>query len=206
MRRIIGDEKLGMIPSSESGDKFRAIAESAADSIILVDQEGRIAYLNPASERLFGYTAWTRVARNWRSLFRRGITKDYRDALKAFKEKNNFRLSPLPLSQKESTKMAVEFPLEASASTTQIGGRWHLIAIVRDITDRRRAQESVGETLAIYRLMCDYQEDAIILVDVETQRFLEVNEAATKIYGYGREDFLKMRLVDVFVKWKRSRG
>ncbi|MFH1624712.1 MAG: PAS domain S-box protein, partial [Pseudomonadota bacterium] len=95
-------------------------------------------------------------------------------------------------------KDGVEFPIEVSVSTTQIGGRRHLIAIVRDITDRRRAQEFVGETLAIYKLMCDGQKDAIILVDMETERFLEVNKAATEIYGYSKEDFLKMRIIDVF--------
>ena len=54
--------------------------------------------------------------------------------------------------------------------------------------------------------MCDNQKDAIIMVDMETQRFLEVNKAATEIYGYSRDDFLKMQLIDVFAETDKESG
>ena len=195
-----------MTPSSESENRFRAIAEAAADSIILVDNEGRIAYWNSASERLFGYAALEAVGKELEIVIPAKYHEDYRKALKAFKGKKQYPVIHRTFESEAINKDGVEFPIEASASTTRIGGRRHLIAIVRDITDRRRAQESVRETLATYKLMCDNQKDAIIMVDMETQRFLEVNKAATEIYGYSRDDFLKMQLIDVFAETDKESG
>jgi PAS domain S-box-containing protein len=72
------------------------------------------------------------------------------------------------------------------------------VGIIRDISNRRRAQEEVRETLAKYQLMIDHQKDAIIMVDMETQKFLEVNRAAVNTYGYSREEFLTMTITDIF--------
>ncbi len=48
-----------------------------------------------------------------------------------------------------------------------------------------------------YQLLFENERDAIILVDVETQRFLEVNKTAVDLYGYSREEFLKMKTIDI---------
>ena len=48
--------------------------------------------------------------------------------------------------------------------------------------------------------MCDNQKDAIFLVDIESQRFLEVNKAALRMYGFRREEFLCMRSTDIFLE------
>jgi PAS domain S-box-containing protein len=57
----------------------------------------------------------------------------------------------------------------------------------------------LGETLAKYQLMCNKHKDAIVLVDVETKRFLEANDAATNMYGFSREEFLNLTTEDVFL-------
>jgi PAS domain S-box-containing protein len=54
--------------------------------------------------------------------------------------------------------------------------------------------------------MYERQRDGIILVDMKTQQLLEVNQAATEIYGYSKDEMLRMRIVDVFAEAERDAG
>ena len=49
-------------------------------------------------------------------------------------------------------------------------------------------------------MMYESQKDAIILIDMATQRFLEANRAAAQMYGYSRDEMLKKRTVDIFAE------
>ena len=53
-------------------------------------------------------------------------------------------------------------------------------------------------------MMYESQKDGIILIDMETQRFLEANRAAAEMYGYSKDEMLKMRIVDVFTEVEKD--
>ena len=97
-------------------------------------------------------------------------------------------------------KDGTEVPIEVSVSRISVRGKWHVVCVIRDITHWRSAQEELVETLSKYHFMCNKHKDAIVLVDVETKRFLEVNDAATNMYGFSKEEFLNLRTVDVFLE------
>ena len=62
----------------------------------------------------------------------------------------------------------------------------------KDITDRARAQKAIEESEKRYRTLFDVHPYPMWVVDAKTLAFLEVNEAAMRLYGYSREEFLKM--------------
>jgi PAS domain S-box-containing protein len=53
-------------------------------------------------------------------------------------------------------------------------------------------------------MMYESQRDGILLIDIETQRFLEANRAAAQIYGYSKDEMLKKRIVDVFAEAEKD--
>ena len=59
-----------------------------------------------------------------------------------------------------------------------------------DITDRRRAEEALVESEARYRVQVEHAPEAIVVFDVDTGRFIEVNENAVRLYGLPREALL----------------
>lgn len=67
----------------------------------------------------------------------------------------------------------------------------------RDITDRLLSEETLRESESRYRLLFDRNPHPIWVYEVDTFRFLAVNEAATRKYGYTREEFLEMTIMDV---------
>lgn len=62
----------------------------------------------------------------------------------------------------------------------------------KDITDRARAQKAIEESEKRYRTLFDVHPYPMWVVDANTLAFLEVNEAAMRLYGYSRDEFLKL--------------
>jgi PAS domain S-box-containing protein len=191
---------------ADSEDKFKIILDAAADVIVVFDREGKISYWNMAAEKVFGYKAKEVVGSQLEVIIPERYRDDYRNALESFKKERRPRSIKQSFESEAIKKNRKEFPIAASVSTTQIDGGWYFVGIVRDITSLRAAQRSLGDSLAKYQLMYENQRDGIILVDMKTQQFLEVNQAATEMYGYSKDEMLRMRIVDVFAEAERDAG
>ncbi|WP_149193174.1 bifunctional diguanylate cyclase/phosphodiesterase [Luteimonas suaedae] len=68
---------------------------------------------------------------------------------------------------------------------------------VVDITERMEAQQKLADAERQFRLMFERNPLPFWVFDVDTLRFLEVNEAAVRHYGYSREEFLSMSILDI---------
>jgi len=62
--------------------------------------------------------------------------------------------------------------------------------------ERRRVEETLRESEEKYRQLFTTDTDAIVIFDAETRQFMDVNDAALKLYGYTREEFLRLTLTD----------
>jgi len=67
------------------------------------------------------------------------------------------------------------------------------VAVVVDITDRKRAEKS----LTLFRTLVDHSNDAVEVVDPEGLRFVDVNEKACLVLGYTREELMRLTIFDI---------
>jgi PAS domain S-box-containing protein len=72
-----------------------------------------------------------------------------------------------------------------------------VIGILKDVTDRKRAEERSRESEGHYRLLFESNPSPMWVIDEETFQFLAVNNAAVRHYGYSREEFLSMKATDI---------
>ncbi len=79
-----------------------------------------------------------------------------------------------------------------SAEVVFIGGERCLLGTSLDITELKLAEQNHRESENRYRQLFELESDAIILLDCETHRFVDVNQSAERLYGYTREEFLQM--------------
>src|SRR5438094_1303039 len=85
------------------------------------------------------------------------------------------------------------FPVEVFRRSVPSEGGHVIVAVVRDVTERRAAEEELRR----FRLAMDKSADMIVLIDRTTMRFLDVNDTACRLLGYSREELLRMGPQDV---------
>jgi len=84
-----------------------------------------------------------------------------------------------------------------SAELIEIDGAFCAIAAAIDVTKERLAQQALRESEEQYRQLFEVESDALLLVDQESGRILAANRAATRLYGYSREDLLTQNRTDL---------
>jgi PAS domain S-box-containing protein len=102
-------------------------------------------------------------------------------------------------SAKTAARQHLELALkELDAVVVELGRqREKPAAVGRVSTTPKPAGETRPESEAWYRQLFEIESDAILMMDGTTFRFLDVNPASTRLYGYSHEEFLKLKLGDV---------
>jgi PAS domain S-box-containing protein len=128
--------------------KFRAISDSAIEAIFMFDEEDRITYWNPAAERIFGYTEKEVVGEKVKAtLVPPRFHGDLLDFTKKLamgdNEKLEGEIQEFPALRKDGT----EFLMEISMAPLQLEDKNYIVAIARDITDRKKAETALDKTM-----------------------------------------------------------
>lgn len=140
----ITERKKSQEALKESEERFRAISNTAADAIILMDHRGRISYWNPAAEKIFGYSQDEVVGQDLHILLSpQRYHENCRRGFEHFRKSGQGAVIGKTQELAAIRKDGTEFPIELSASAIQINGKWCCVGIVRDITDRKRSQEQI---------------------------------------------------------------
>ncbi|MEM9555575.1 MAG: PAS domain S-box protein [Acidobacteriota bacterium] len=127
----------------ESMARARAILDSAVDGIISIDERGIIQSVNPAAERIFGYSARELVGRNVSLLMpdpERSEHDRYLENYLRTGERKIIGIGREVLGRREDGTL---FPIDLAVSEAQIGDRRSFIGIVRDITERKQFEAEV---------------------------------------------------------------
>ncbi len=90
------------------------------------------------------------------------------------------------------------FPVEVSSDYLEFNGKEYDCAIVRDITERKQAEEKLRESEARSSAIVETAHDCIITIDHEG-RITEFNPAAERTFGYSRTEALGQRMVELIV-------
>jgi PAS domain S-box-containing protein len=195
--RDISERKLAEQALRESEERYRALAQSASDAIVSADASGYILSWNDAAVRIFGYRPEEMHGRPISTLMPERYRVRAMAALAQLTEAGTGGPPRRPFELDGLRKDGTEFPLELSIGTWSVGGRRYLSGIVRDITDRKRTEAALQRSEQEFRLLFASNPAPMWVFDRVNLRFLEVNEAAARLYGYSREEFLQLQPWDV---------
>jgi len=182
----------------ESEARFEAVIDSALDAVVMMDGEGRITGWNPQAETVFG---WARAEALGKPLSDTIIPPRYRQAhvrgLKHFLE-----TAEVPFLHKRLEITAIhrdgrEFPVELAISVSESADTFNFSAFIRDITQRKGAEEALRASEERYRFLFENNPQPMWVFDNESLAFLAVNQAACRHYGYSGEEFLRMTIQDI---------
>lgn len=126
----------------ESEEKFRSISASANDAIVMMDNEGHISYWNTAAETIFGYPEAEALGKALHQLLApERFHEAFRKGFSHFKNTGEGAAVGKTLELTALRKNSLEFQVELSLSAVKLGNQWSAIGILRDITERKLAEE-----------------------------------------------------------------
>jgi two-component system, cell cycle sensor histidine kinase and response regulator CckA len=189
--RQMADEAL-----RESEARKGAILETALDCIISIDRAGCIVEFNPAAEKTFGYTradiiglelAEVIIPPRFREMHRRGMAHYLEtDA------------GPMLGKRIEISAMradGTEFPVDLAIAFIRLKGQPMFTAYLRDISERRQAEDDLAKQRSFLRQVIDLNPHFIFAKDRQG-RFTLVNEAIAEAFGTSVEDLIGKTDVD----------
>ncbi len=137
-----------------SENRLEGIVQSAMDAIISVDADQRIVLFNPAAERMFQCRAEDALGEKLDRFIPERFRTAHREHIRHFGLTNVTTRRMGQLGKISGLRAdGEEFPLEASISQVEIGGKKLFSVILRDITQRVRAEELAAGQKAILEMM-----------------------------------------------------
>ncbi len=127
---------------------FRRILEASPDPMILVDPEGRITLVSPQTEKVFGYSQEELVGQTVELLMPKRYRGVHAHHLRSFFATPRMRPMGSGLELSAERKDGTEFPIEVSLSPLENAEQPTVLAVIRDITERKQAEAAIAQRSA----------------------------------------------------------
>lgn len=177
----------------QSEKQLRAIFEASRDGI-LVEQDEQIVYVNNSYAELLGYQKPEDLIGTHVSVV---MSVEDRERMTAFGRRRVIgQEAPVRYEFKGLRRDGVLLDLEASVSTHKVGGKMRITTTIRDIAERKRAQEALKRSERKYRMLMEQASDGIHTYD-SNGNFIEANSKLCEMLGYSREEILRLNVKDL---------
>lgn len=186
----------------ESEERYRQLFEAESDAIFLIDNEtGRILMANNAAVALYGYDREELLEKKNTDLsVEPSETRRITEETPIIKE--NAITIPLRHHRK---KDGTVFPVEITGRFFTYRERPVHIAAIRDITERKRAEEEIAERGALLQQILDTSSVAIFLVD-KAGRITQANRRMAEMFGRAMEELVGREYVELVHPSERETG
>ena len=196
--RDITEQKLAERSAQEAHKRLAFHVENTPLAVIEWDREFKVLRWSPAAERLFGWSSHEIMGKRF-SDWRFVVPEDV-EAVHAVEQRQATEQEVHGVSRNRNfNKLGTVVHCEwyNSALYDETGKLISVLSLVLDITMATRIEEALRKSEAQYRLLFESNPHAMWVYDLKTLRFLAVNSAAVRHYGYTRPEFLGMTVEDI---------
>ncbi len=145
---------------SDANDRYHRTIESVMDAIVAIDATGTVRLFNPAAEAMFGVPAGMMVGQPLDRLIPPSSRASHARYIQAFMRSSGSSRTMAPNVEITGLRTdGTEFPIESTISQTVIDGQVQLTAVLRDVTQRRRAESDLREMNAQLRSLSQALQD-----------------------------------------------
>ena len=187
--RDVSQRKLTERALQDSAARLRTIFETAAEGIVTIDERGAIDTVNGTAAQLFGYRPEELVGQNISMLMPEPDRGRHDEILHAYLATGEQRAIGREREVTGLRKDGTTFPMELMVSEMSIGARRMFTGMVRDITERKRAEQALADTATRLQTIFDTAAEGIVTID-ERGRVDVINRAAAELFGYEPEEIV----------------
>ena len=184
----------------EADERLRQLSravEASSSVVVITDRSGLITYVNPKFSGVTGYSADEVLGQNPRILKSGEMPPEtYREMWDTVAAGREWR-GEFYNRRKDGSSYWESASI--SAVHDEAGEITHFVAVKEDITARKLAEQALVESEEKYRLLFSRQFDAAALVDDRDGRFLEVNDAFLRLFGWSQQELGEMRVETLWV-------
>src|ERR671912_891033 len=173
----------------KSEARYRTVLDTAFDAIVTITPDGIVRWFNRGAERIFGYRAEEVIGQPVTVI----MPERYRElcvaGLHRYLQTGQARVVGGTTELVGLRKDNSEFPIEMSRGETHEDGERLFTGVIRDVTERKRAESALRESEQRFRGSFERAATGMALVGTDG-RFLRVNKSLCEILGYTEREFL----------------
>lgn len=181
-------------------DRLRQVLDGLPIGAVLISPLLTVQFWNAQCESVFGWSADEVLGRHICATFAQGLDAEV--------ERIRGLLAPwVPVGGRNELRTATAITarggsvLDCEWTTIALrdpaGLLLGFLSVVQDVSERKRADEAIRASEQCYRLLFENNPQPMWLYDVASLRFMQVNSAAVRKYGWSREEFLALTLADI---------
>jgi PAS domain S-box len=174
----------------------KLITGAMSDIIWALNQDERFVYLSPSVEKMLGYTAAELLHASWENMVvpeHHGIVREVLDEFAAGRRTSATR--EMQLRRKDGSEVWVE--CTGSLVDDPVDGELFLVGASRDISDRKRAEQSAAASDTRFETIFRTAPTMISLVEIDDGRFIDVNDKFLKVSGFTRDELIGRTSVEL---------
>lgn len=171
----------------EQANHLKEIINSAVDGLLTIDEKGIVRSFNPACEQMFGFKAEDVIGEDIKMLISDPFFNRDEDFYVDSRRVNQMSFAGAGLEVYGQKDDGAIFPVEFSISEIVIDGEKLYSGIVRDITERKNAEEKLKENQIFQELILDTIPDFVFVKDEEF-RIVQANQAFLNNYPEDKRD------------------
>lgn len=179
-------------------EKFRDVLESAPDAMMLLGHDSKITVANAQTAKMFGYDKAHLQSRPLDTLLQKDFRVDFKKRLKSFLKAGSNNQDIQTFEMYAVRESGAEFPIELSLSYIDSEDGNLALTVIRDITERKRAQDKVRDSERRMRAILDQAYSCFIAVDADGL-VTDWNHQAEVTFGWTREQAIGMGLADTIL-------
>ena len=180
---------------------YRVFHDSPVGMVITTLAEGRYVAVNPSYARLLGYSPQELIGQTFPML---GLGNSEERSMVVEVLRRAGKLGDIPLllrTHDGETRTTI-----GSVQLEEFDGQTYLVSMIQDLTDHGRVQSALQSAESRFRLFFENIPLPLLVYDVASLRFVDVNPAACRQYGYSHDEFMSLSLDDLWVADEATRA
>jgi len=181
MQRESEEHKRSAVALRDSEERLRAIVNTAVEGIITIDERGIIESMNSAAERIFGFIAAEVIGKSVSLLMPSSYREEHDRYLANYHRTGQAKIIGIGREVVGRKKDGTVFPMDLAVSEVRLADQRLFTGFVRDITERKRAEERLAE---LARTLAEKNKELETIVYVASH---DLRSPLVNIQGFSKE-------------------